>query len=389
MIDDDIVARGTQVVIPKALQQRVLQIAHEGHPGIVRMKQRCRATVWWPGIDKRIEQHVKDCESCCLSEKAGSARPAPLQPVPWPQKPWQDLQIDIFGEVVAAPHNERFLVVVHDRHSKWPEIATTGTVTTTSVINILEKIFTRWGLPESVTTDNGPQFVSDQFEAFLAGYDIRHNLTSRYNPQANGGVERLNRVLKESLKASLAEGKKFDEAIQIFLRTYRSTPHAITGVTPAELMINRNLRLGLNVLQPRKPSTDNMKAKASEIAARQEKAKAYTDQRRRARQPQFRVGDWVRVARPMRKHKLATALSSPKQIKKLIGSNAFLLSDNTRWNARRLVASKPGNGIEDDISFPFPEGEGDLQPSTSKRVEFQPRRSGRQRRRPQYLNDYQ
>ena len=83
--------------------------------------------------------------------------------------------------------------------------------------------------------------MSDEFESFLAGYDINHNLTARYNPQANGGVERLNRAIKESLKASLADGKSFSQAITIFLRAYRATPHSLTGVPPAELMIGRNL----------------------------------------------------------------------------------------------------------------------------------------------------
>ena len=129
VFNDVCIARRTRAVIPKSLQYRVTQLAHAGHPGIVKMKKKCRETVWWPGIDKCVEDHVRVCESCCLSEKAGSTRPAPLQPVPWPQKPWKELQIDIFGEVKAAPQNEIFLVVIHDVHSKWPEIATTGTVT--------------------------------------------------------------------------------------------------------------------------------------------------------------------------------------------------------------------------------------------------------------------
>ena len=136
IFDEYAVARGTRAVIPAALQQRVLEIAHEGHPGIVRMKQKCRECIWWPYVDKRVEQHVKHCECCHLSEKAGNPLPAPLQPTPWPQRPWEELQVDIFGELVAAPQNQRFLLVVHDLHSKWPEIATTSSITTTTVISI-------------------------------------------------------------------------------------------------------------------------------------------------------------------------------------------------------------------------------------------------------------
>ncbi|XP_030838443.1 uncharacterized protein K02A2.6-like [Strongylocentrotus purpuratus] len=124
IFDDTCIARGTRAVIPKSLQHRVLQTAHESHPGVVKMKQRCREAIWWPAIDRRVEDLVRSCEACTLSEKT-QPRPAPLQPTPWPKKPWQQLQVDIFGEVQAAPQSQRFLLVVHDLHSKWPEIAAT------------------------------------------------------------------------------------------------------------------------------------------------------------------------------------------------------------------------------------------------------------------------
>ena len=251
------------------------------------MKQRCGEAIWWPAIDRRVEDLVRSCEACTLSEKT-QPRPAPLQPTPWPKKPWQQLQVDIFGEVQAAPQSQRFLLVVHDLHSKWPEIAATSSVTTTSVISILEKMFTKWGLPESITTDNGPQFTSEQFEEFLAVNGIQHRLTTRYNPQSNGGVERFNRVIKESLKANLADGMTFDKAIQTLLRTYRSTPHSLTGKTPAELMLGRNLRMPFNILKPPVSEPASTQAEAREIERKQQSMKAYTDKRRRAITPNIR-----------------------------------------------------------------------------------------------------
>ncbi|XP_003731307.2 uncharacterized protein K02A2.6-like [Strongylocentrotus purpuratus] len=387
IFDDTCIARGTRAVIPKSLQHRVLQTAHESHPGVVKMKQRCREAIWWPAIDRRVEDLVRSCEACTLSEKT-QPRPAPLQPTPWPKKPWQQLQVDIFGEVQAAPQSQRFLLVVHDLHSKWPEIAATSSVTTTSVISILEKMFTKWGLPESITTDNGPQFTSEQFEEFLAVNGIQHRLTTCYNPQSNGGVERFNRVIKESLKANLADGMTFDKAIQTLLRTYRSTPHSLTGKTPAELMLGRNLRMPFNILKPPVSEPASTQAEAREIERKQQSMKAYTDKRRRAITPKFAIGDWVRVKRPNRKHKLASGVSKPKQIVKKLGSNAFVLDDGTRWNTRRLIASKPGNMNESDWedTFPFPTSTEDQeqQRAESRTV----RRSQRLRRRPGYLRDY-
>ena len=61
---------GDQAVIPTSLQIQVRQLAHEGHPGIVKMRQRQRDCVWWPVINKEVEQHVNHCQACLLSDKS-------------------------------------------------------------------------------------------------------------------------------------------------------------------------------------------------------------------------------------------------------------------------------------------------------------------------------
>ena len=79
---DGCVSRGIRAVIPKSLQQQVLHMAHEGHPGIVRTKQRCRNTVWWPAIDRHIETFLRDCEGCAVCETSTRLTQPPLQPIP-------------------------------------------------------------------------------------------------------------------------------------------------------------------------------------------------------------------------------------------------------------------------------------------------------------------
>ena len=99
---DCCIARGTRAVIPDTLQERVLHMAHDGHPGIVRMKQRCREAVWWPNLNKDIESFVQHCEACAGSGKSSKLPPPPLQPIPWPMQPWEYIAIDIFGGVSAT-----------------------------------------------------------------------------------------------------------------------------------------------------------------------------------------------------------------------------------------------------------------------------------------------
>ena len=128
------VYRGERACIPKSLRTQVLQLAHEGHPGITRMKQRLRDTAWWPGIDAEVECYVKACTACIESNKSGPNLPTPpLQPIEYPSRPWQKIALDIVGELTGLPDHHRYLMVLVDLHSKWPEIRATSTITTSAV----------------------------------------------------------------------------------------------------------------------------------------------------------------------------------------------------------------------------------------------------------------
>ena len=105
------------------------------------MRQRCPENVWWPSLTKDIESYVKECEPCVLSDKSVKPTHPPIQPIPWPTKPWEYISVDIVGEIHTAPHNQLFLLVVHDLHSKWPEVATMSQITSTVVIRLLEDLF--------------------------------------------------------------------------------------------------------------------------------------------------------------------------------------------------------------------------------------------------------
>ncbi|KAL0148283.1 hypothetical protein M9458_056429 [Cirrhinus mrigala] len=202
--NDTCVARGLCTVIPSTLRARVLAMAHEGHLGIVKLKQRCRERVWWPGIDKDIEALVKDCAACLLSGKTGHQAPPPLQPLAWPSQPWDHLQLDIceIQGVQGVPHHQRFLVVVYDLHSKWPELIATGSVTSQVIINFLDSLFSRWGLPNTITTDNGPQLISAEFTTYLQKQRLSPALPQEPLQRVRASVTRQQRRMKQKFDLS-------------------------------------------------------------------------------------------------------------------------------------------------------------------------------------------
>ena len=169
--------RGTRIVIPSKLRSQVLTLAHEGHPGSVSMKQRLRSKVWWPGIDKEAEKFCKTCFACQLV--SSPAHPEPIKSTPLPQGPWQDLALDLLGPL---PSGDSVLVVV-DYFSRYYEIEIMRSTTSEKIIASLERIFMIHGLPLSITSDNGPQFVSNEFEKYLEDCGIEHRKTTPLWPK--------------------------------------------------------------------------------------------------------------------------------------------------------------------------------------------------------------
>ena len=108
--------------------------------------------------------------------------------------------------------------------------------TSSKVIDHLERMFVTHGSPFTITSDNGPQFRSDEFADFLKTEGIEHRFVTQLYLAANGEVERQNRSLLKQIKIAQAEKKDWKKELTIYLRAYYSTPHSVTGIAPAELM---------------------------------------------------------------------------------------------------------------------------------------------------------
>jgi transposase InsO family protein len=186
-----------------------------------------RQKVWWPGIDAQVERLVKVCIPCQATGL--KARPEPLLMTAMPEKPWQVVHIDLCG---PFPTGEHVLGVV-DECSRWPAVRLMKTVTTATVIEKLESVFTTHGIPEVIVSDNGPQFVSGEFRAFCETKGIRHRKVTPLWPAANAEIERFFRTLGKAVRTAHVEGRNWRREMFVFLLNYRSTPHCTTGVSPA------------------------------------------------------------------------------------------------------------------------------------------------------------
>ena len=295
---DGMLLRGNRLVVPESLREKVLDLAHEGHQGIVRTKQKLRCSVWWPGIDVDAERLVRSCHACQIVSEGNP--PERISTTDFPTGPWEDLSLDLCG---PFPGGENLLVVV-DRYSKWVDVEAMSSTTTQDITDILQKIFARYGYPLTLTTDNARNLTSAEFEDFCKVRGIRHLTVTPLWPQANGLVERQNRTLLKAIRTAVAEGRSWPSSLQTFLLAYRTTPHPATGVSPAELLYGRQLRTKIPAVS--RPGPASVRPAVQQRNARyQETAKRHADHRRRAVQSDIRVGEKVLVKIPKRFNKLS------------------------------------------------------------------------------------
>ncbi|XP_050709686.1 uncharacterized protein K02A2.6-like [Eriocheir sinensis] len=242
-VEQDCILRGSRIVVPKQLREQVLTELHADHQGIVRAKAVARSYMWWPGVDKDIETYIKQCTSCAIHQN--DPKPARFHPWEYPRYPWQRLHIDYAGPFLG----HSYLIVV-DAYSKWPEIIPMQSTTSSNTIRTLMQIFAVHGLPERIVSDNGPQFCSQEFKDFLTVNGIQHIQSAPYHPATNGEAERFVQTFKQHMKCKNVNSTNVHSGISKFLLTYRTTPHATTGVAPSILLMGRRIRTKLDLMLP-------------------------------------------------------------------------------------------------------------------------------------------
>ena len=119
-VEEGCVVRGCRVVVPSVGRDLTLQMIHEAHPGIARMKSLARSYLWWPGMDKDIGTCVNKCTICQSSRKNPPA--SPPHPWPMPDQPWTRIHIDYAGLLEG-----KMFLLITDAYSTWMEIYETNT----------------------------------------------------------------------------------------------------------------------------------------------------------------------------------------------------------------------------------------------------------------------
>ena len=245
-IDGKLIKKGheSQIIIPEKLRVIVLNLIHNGHFGIVRCKSKARKYVWWPNLNRDIEEFIKLCQVC---QKYAPEEPHLSKHYEWPESKtcFERIHIDLAGPFVG----KNFLVII-DSYSRFPWVFVIKSTNSTAIIKKLRGIFTTFGPPNTLVSDNGRQFVSFEFESFLEELGIKHLKSPPYHPPSNGLVERFIQTFKNGVKKMLDSSISLEVAQETILLEYRASPNQIlNGETPAKLFLKREIRTPLDLIK--------------------------------------------------------------------------------------------------------------------------------------------
>jgi hypothetical protein len=179
--------------------------------------------------------------------------PSPLPAIANPSQQFSHLHVDLVGPFPQSADGYSHLFTILDRSTCWAEaVPVRSTSADCCAAALVDSWVARFGVPQRITSDRGPQFVSAVWTAFTARLGIKSQLTTPYHPQAKGAVERFHRRLKDVLRARLA-GPDWPMHLPWVMLGLQVAPQEDSGVSAAELVYGCPLSLPgqfLSVAEP-------------------------------------------------------------------------------------------------------------------------------------------
>ena len=337
-----------QLCVPQKFRRQCLQAAHTGfgHQGRNRMVALLRQYFYWPCMGRDCVQYVRACNACQQMDKT-QPRPPTMTERQVVTKPFTDVSIDIVGPFPTAKGGFKFMLTLIDTASRWPEAFPICSTTSKTIIRCLTTVFTRWGFPEKLTSDNGSQFTSTTFTKWLRDKGITHARSTPYHPQGNGIVERLHRTLNGVVAKTIVCKGDWAAVLPMALFFLRCTPTSSTGLSPFLITHGWEPSNPIQLLYKSWVDTELggidlaewVLENADRVESAREKAmvtliensrKRADEYNKKAKDRHFVVGDRLWVRRPGLDHKLTESWAGPGTIVRVNSPVSFRVQTQER-----------------------------------------------------------
>ena len=233
---DGVPVYGRRLIVPSTLRQSILECLHLAHQCPMKMNDRAKQSVYWPGITSDIENIRRACVYC--NKNAPTQPMMPPLPLASPDFPYQMVVGDYFTV------KSKTWLVVADRFSGWLSLYYYPKEASASdLIRNLKDYFMTFGIAEHFASDSGPQFISSQFQNFLKAWGIKHRTSSSYFPKSNLRAESAVKSSKRIvLDNSRSDGSPDLDKISRALMQHRNTPDSEYGISPAQMVFGRPIQ---------------------------------------------------------------------------------------------------------------------------------------------------
>ena len=311
-----------QLVPPKSVQNMLIKWAHTGmtggHLGIKRTQHQLQLRAYWPEWAEDVARFCRQCPECATYHRGQPKKQGELQKFPVGE-PFERLAIDLTGPHPTSRSGHVYILTVIDLFTKWGEsIPLRNKEAITVARALMDVIFSRFGLPLELMSDNGREFDNSILKELCRLLGMEKIRTTVYKPSTNGAVERFHRTLNSMLgKVVETNQRNWDEFLPSVMAAYRASRHESTGYSPNFLCLGRENRAPLDVVfglpegeQPYYETYDEYAASKVEIMRKSyqiardnlgvsaERAKHYYDLH--VKPNRYNVGQWVYYYCPRR-----------------------------------------------------------------------------------------
>jgi transposase InsO family protein len=213
-----------------------------------------RQGFYWPTAVAYATRIVRSCQWCQFYARQTHLPAQTLQTIPitWSFAVWG---LDLVGPLQKAPGGFKHLLVAIDKFSKWIEVRPLTSIRSEQAVAFFTNIIHRFGVSNSIITDNGTQFTGKKFLDFCEDHHIRVDWAAVAHPMSNGQLEHANGMILQGLKPRIYNdlnkfGKRWIKELPSVVWSLRSTPSQATGFSPfflvygAEAILPTNLEYG-------------------------------------------------------------------------------------------------------------------------------------------------